>query len=484
MVPRASAPGHRPRWAPASVRARLTLAATAALGVALVLAAAVALAVVRTALLSSLDDAAGQRAREVAALADAGPLPDPLPVTGAAVVQVLDAEQRVLASSPGGDRLSPLVAGDDLRAARAGDPVSLDGARLGSGERYRVLALPLRAGTGDAAGGTVLVATSVAEVERSTGVLRRAAALGVPLLLAAVALLAWRVTGSALAPVEALRRGAQALVLAPAPRRGGADSAPPAPAAPARSLPVPASGDEVARLAETLNDVLGRMHAAGDRQREFSGDAAHELRSPLGSLRTQLEVALARPDDQDWPQVARDCLTDVERTAVLVEDLLVLSRLEEPSGARAPVDVGVLGREVLASAGWRVPVQLVQAPGGGDLPVLADARSLRRAVVNLVANAARHADTAVEVRTRREAGDVVLDVVDDGPGIAPADRERVFGRFTRLDDARDRDAGGAGLGLAIARAAVERDGGTLVALEPPGHRGALLRIRLPLAPQG
>ena len=105
-------------------------------------------------------------------------------------------------------------------------------------------------------------------------------------------------------------------------------------------------------------------------------------------------------------------------------------------------------------------------------------------MANLLANAARHADSAVELRVGREGGEAVLDVVDDGPGIAAADRERVFGRFTRLDDARDRDAGGAGLGLAIARAAVERDGGTLAALEPPTGRGALLRARLPLAGPG
>ncbi len=479
MAERAGAPAPRGprgalhRLAPASVRGRLTLAATAVLGVALVLAAVAVLVLVRASLVGALDDAAGIRAEEVAALAGARGLPEQLPVTGA-VVQVLDADQRVLASSSLGDRLAPLVGPEEVADARAGRPVLLDGARLAASEPFRVVGRPVGAGAGPATGGTVLVATSVADVERAVGVLRGVALLGVPALLAVVALLAWRVTGSALAPVESLRRGAEALVAAPGP--GGAT----------RTLPVPGSRDEVARLATTLNDVLTRLHAAGERQRLFVGDAAHELRSPLGSLRTQLEVALAHPRAQRWPEVAADCLTDVERMSVLVEDLLVLARLDERAGGREVVDLGALAAEVAGERSWRVPVGVAAEPG-----VLAevDRRAVRRAVANLVANAARHAGTAVRVGVRADTGvdgglrgaEAVLEVADDGPGIAPGDRERVFERFTRLDDARDRDAGGTGLGLSIVRAAVERDGGTVRAEPPPGGSGALLRVRLPLA---
>ncbi len=459
----------RSRWAPSSVRGRLTLAATTVLGVALVLAAVVVLVVVRSALLGASDEAAGQRAAEVAALAGAGSLPDFLPAAGAAVVQVLAADAAVLASSPGGDRLNPLLPPPQVARALAGEPVLLDGARLGSPEPYRVVARPVGAGAGAASGGSVLVATSLADVERSARVLRTVILLGVPALLVAVALLAWRVSGSALAPVEALRRGAQDLVAAPTSAGG------------ARSLPVPTSRDEVARLALTLNDVLGRLHAAGQRQRVFVGDAAHELRSPLGSLRTQLEVALAHPGAQRWPDVAADCLADVERMGVLVEDLLVLARLDEPGGGRELVDLAALAAEVVQRGAWRVPVRVDAAPA----VVAVDARALRRAVGNLVSNAARHAGSAVRVSVRTEgaagaAPTAVLEVADDGPGIAAGDRERVFERFTRLDDARDRDAGGSGLGLSIVRSAVERDGGSVSAQDPPGG-GALLRVRLPVA---
>jgi len=175
-----------------------------------------------------------------------------------------------------------------------------------------------------------------------------------------------------------------------------------------------------------------------------------------------------------------------------VEDLLVLARLDEPAGGRQVVDLVALAREVVASMRWPVPVRVDLSGAsagageglgsdGGEVDVAVDPRAVRRAVANLVANAARHAAGEVVVRVTSEPGGAVLDVLDDGPGIPPADRERVFERFTRLDDARDRDAGGTGLGLSIARAAVERDRGSVRAEEPPGGRGALLRVRLPLA---
>ena len=498
------------------MRGRLTLATTAASGLVLVLATLGVLAVVRLALLSSLDDAAAASAAQVVALAGERPLPDPLPVTGAAVVQVVDARSRVIASSAGGDRLSPLLVGEDLARARAGDPALVSGSRLGAGARYRVVGAPVGVGSGSASGGTVLVATSMIDVDRSGAVLQRVALVGVPLALAAVAALAWRTAGSALAPVEALRASAAALVAGPAPERpagpdrgrsvgrpardrsspdvGPASTASPDRAPPAGGpLPVPDSGDEVARLAVTLNDALGRVAAAGERQRVFVADAAHELRSPLGSLRTQLEVALVHPGAQPWQEVASGCLADVERTAALVDDLLVLARLDgapAEGGSRAPLDLLALARAVVDDGAWRVPVRVVGPVGAGGgtvaaagssaVTVRADERAVRRAVRNLVANAARHAGSAVVVTVGRADGRAVVEVADDGPGIPEGERGRVFERFTRLDDARDRDAGGSGLGLSIVRAAVEREGGTVAALAAPGG-GALLRVVLPTA---
>lgn len=461
--PSAVRPASRPSgWQRLGVRGRLTLVTTAVLALALVAAALLLLVAVRSALLGSLDEAARQRADEIAALVEAGRLPDPLPVTGAAVVQVLDGDDRVLASSPGGDRLAPLLDPAAVDAVRAGEGVAVAGSRVGSPEPFRVVGRSV--GVGDAEE-TVVVATSLAEVERVVGVLRTGLLVGGPLLLAGMALLTWRVSGSALRPVEELRRTAAA-VSATARSTG------------APALPVPPSDDEVARLAVTLNDMLARLDAASARQRAFVADAAHELRSPLGSVRTQLEVAIAHPDGQDWEAVADGSLADVARMTALVDDLLVLARLDEGVGATRPVDV----RELLEGLQGprRVPVSVETT---GALVVPGDPRALDRAFRNLVDNAARHASAGVVVGARRDGDEVVVDVADDGPGIGEPDRERVFERFTRLDEARHRDDGGTGLGLAIARAAVARHGGSLVARgRDDGRSGAVLHVRLPAAP--
>ena len=177
-----------------------------------------------------------------------------------------------------------------------------------------------------------------------------------------------------------------------------------------------------------------------------------------------------------------DLLADLGRLSSLVEDLLLLARSD--ADVRAPVLVEELDAHALitelatAYAGQRVPVTV--RPGQPVL-IMADAGELRRALGNLVTNAVRHARSAVELAATVEHDEAVLSVSDDGPGIAAPDRERVFERFTRLDDARDRDAGGSGLGLSIVRAAVERDGGAVRAEDPLSGVGALLRVRLPLA---
>jgi signal transduction histidine kinase len=192
---------------------------------------------------------------------------------------------------------------------------------------------------------------------------------------------------------------------------------------------VPAAQDELHRLATTLNDMLDRLEASSAAQRAFVADAAHELRSPLASARTQLEVLLAHPGP-DWPEVAADVLTDIERLARLVDDLLLLARADataEASTATADL-TAVAAREVDRPRNHHLPVRLV-----ADRPhvVRGDAARLGRVVSNLLDNAVRHARSAVVVQVRAEGAEVLLTVDDDGPGIAAADRDRVFERFTR-----------------------------------------------------
>jgi signal transduction histidine kinase len=438
-------------------------------------------------LLATVDAAARQQAESVAALVDEDRLPDPVPAAsaGTVLVQVVDAKGRVLASSLGSDRAVPLLSPSQLAEARDGRPRFLDGARIG--ERAPLRVITRQAGPpGDPV--TVIAAASFGSVTDSLRIVQVALLIGVPLLLALVVGTAWATAGSTLRPVGALRQGAEEITGTGATRR----------------LPLPTAQDEIRRLAETLNRMLDRLEQAGGRQRAFVADAAHELRSPLAGMRAQLEVALQHPDPASWQAVAGGVLEDTLRLGRMVEDLLVLARLDDGRGARpaAVVDLGevagqVVGRQPEARVELRLDVS-------GDAQVRGDAVALDRVVQNLLDNALRHAASRVEVSVRREAALVVLVVRDDGPGIPVADRQRVFERYARLDDARSRDAGGTGLGLAIVREIVRahqgevtiedpatpnpatRDGaapdGAAPDGGPPHGPGATFVVRLPAAP--
>ena len=282
--------------------------------------------------------------------------------------------------------------------------------------------------------------------------------VGLPALLLIVGGVTWLVTRRALAPVEGIRREMAAIT-------ASEDLS--------RRVPEPGRRDEVARLARTTNETLTALEASVERQRRFVADASHELRSPIASLRTQLEVGSAHPQLLDVP----GAVLDTVRLQRLAADLLLLARLdagERPGAAR--FDLGALAaEEVEERAADRVPVT-VDAPGG--LEVSGSQGQLARVLGNLLDNAQRHTKTEVLVRVRREAGDVVLAVGDDGAGVPEAERQRIFERFVRLDEARGRDDGGAGLGLAIARDVALRHGGSLT-VGPRPDGGALFELRLP-----
>ncbi|MFD2768201.1 ATP-binding protein [Micromonospora eburnea] len=417
----------------------------------------------------TIDAEAFQTADAVARLAAEDSLPDPLPVAGGQLrVQVVDAQGRVRAASIDADRLIPMLRPDQLRAGQR-QRLMEDGRRVGLSGPVRVVAVPVGAPAGPL---TVLVAKSMADVRQSLHVVRTLLLVGFPLLVAGLAVVAWRVVGATLRPVEALRSGAAEITGRAGPGR----------------LPVPAARDEIQRLAVTLNDMLDRLEASRARQRAFVADAAHELRSPLTNMRTELEVARRLGGATDWPAVAENLLADTDRLARLVDDLLLLARLDEqsarpaghPSRAVGPVELG----ELLRTVAGRYPAPPVRVtPPAGPLWTEGDPGELHRVFANLVENALRHAYGEVllavsgphldpPVRngsgateparsTGRRGAYHLVTVTDDGPGIPAADRERVFARFTRLDDARARDAGGTGLGLAIVRELVRRAGGSV-----------------------
>jgi signal transduction histidine kinase len=305
------------------------------------------------------------------------------------------------------------------------------------------------------------------EIARTVDAVSHALWLMLPSLVGVVALVAWWLAGRALRPVEAIRLEAESI--------GGSTIH--------RRLPEPASDDEIGRLARTMNAMLGRLDRSAQRQRQFVSDASHELRSPVAAIRTDLEVALREGDRADWPSVARAVLAEEGRLERLLNDLLVLAADEETAGASVhgtPVDMLRLAVEE-ADRPHRVPVRLgatEAAPDPDDATVTGVPARLDRALTNLVDNAVRHARSTVRVTVSRE-GDFVRTVVDDdGPGIEPADRERIFERFTRLDGSRARRQGGAGLGLAVVRSIAGRHGGYVWAdVSPLG--GARFTLDLP-----
>lgn len=293
---------------------------------------------------------------------------------------------------------------------------------------------------------------------------RGAMLTGLPVLLAVVAGVTWLVTRRALRPVEGIRRELSAITASEDLRR---------------RVPEPDSRDEIARLARTTNETLTVLEASVERQRRFVADASHELRSPIASLRTQLEVGEAHPELLDVP----GAVADTVRLQGLATDLLLLARLDagERPG-RTAVDLGTLVREEVSQrAGDRIPVAVSVADG--VLEVTGSRGQLSRVVGNLLDNAERHAEHSVAVAVTRDRGDVLVEVTDDGSGVPEAERERVFERFVRLDDARSRDDGGAGLGLAIACDVAGRHGGTLdVGTAPEGGARFTLRLPAPAAP--
>jgi signal transduction histidine kinase len=451
-----------------SLRTRLTVVATLLLGLGIAAGAALLATTVTRTLRAAIDSGALQSAQEVAALVDSGQLPDPVPVggEGTAAIQVVDAQGRVRAASAGVDRLVPVLRPDETAAVRSGDRLVVDGARLGLDGPLRVVGVPAgRAGDPR----TVIVAVDFGGARSGGRLLAVGLAIGAPLLLGVVALATWEVVGRTLRPVEELRRGAEEITGA-----AGGGSA---------RLPVPAPRDEIRRLAVTLNDMLTRLEATRERQRAFVSDAAHELRSPLASARTQLEVAARVDAGTAAGELAADVLADVDRLSRLVDDLLLLARADEaPVRRREPVDLGTLAAEVASRyAAARVPVTVDADADAADAAdaatVLGDPVALRRMLANLVDNAVRHADRSVCLSVEQRDGTATVTVTDDGPGIAAADRERVFDRFTRLDAGRGREAGGAGLGLAIVRELVRAHGGTVTLADAgPGLRA---EVRLP-----
>ena len=441
------------------VRFRATVAAVAVVAVALGISVTVLAVLVGRTVAESVTAAVATQADEVAAelTNDASRL-QLAQAEGGVRSQVVRGEVVIAASRS-------LTGRGPLSAARPAPGASVvqtvDGAPLGRpGVSYRVAVLGVDPATG---ADRVIAFQSLTVARNARNVVLRLAAVGVPLLLLLVGFATWTSVRRALRPVEQIRARTAEIGVADLSAR----------------VPVPAAHDEVAALARTMNDMLGRLEAAVAAQRAFISDAGHEMRSPLAAIRTEMEVAQRVGLGE---RTIEDLLGETARLERLVADLLLLARADEGAMTlrRADVDLDDLLRDerqrLRTRAGLTVTAAIAPARIVGDRAALA------RVVRNLVDNAARHAAGRVHLACGVDGAQAWFEVCDDGPGVAPADRARVFERFVRLDDARAREDGGSGLGLAIVGELVRASGGTVRLDDGGSLPGARLRVELPAQP--
>jgi len=443
-----------------TIRARTTIAACLVVAIALLVSAILVLAVLRRSLVDNIDDATLARAEDVAAAARQGSLPRTPSAPGEedAIVQVIDASGRVVSRSANLEERGPIT-GLRPRGTRPERRTMHGLPDPHDTTDFRVVALRTSSSEGPL---IVYAAGSLEPVGESVDAVRRILVLGLPLLLVFVGGTTWVVVGHALRPVEAIR--AQVADFS------SRDLA--------RRVPEPNIDDEVGRLATTMNGMLDRLQRFAERQRAFVADASHELQSPIASSRAELEVAVGHPTTTDWSTTAADLLDDNQRMERLVRDLLFLARADDPGAgaSHAPVDLDDVVRTEVERIRIRARSRIVASPVAA-VEVSGSADQLGRVIRNLLENADRHAESRVTVELHHSDGTAVIVVADDGAGVPAADQERIFERFTRLDDSRSRATGGAGLGLAIAKEIVEAHGGRI--LVESGSGGARFVVRLP-----
>ncbi len=430
------------------IRLRTTLVATAVTGVVLIAGAVLLLFVLQQNLRSNLDTAVETQSQARAELLDQGAAPGDLVTIG-------QDESLVWIGEPNGD---PLAVGGTYRIVGAPDDLTVGGARtigllveeVGENERERT---DVTMAVAEAADGTLVAVASETEVVgKTTAEVRNLLLVGLPLLIVAVAVVSYRTAGRTLAPVAEIRQAAERIGSGPIDSR----------------VPVPDTEDEIQRLGDTVNAMLDRLDAQQRAQRRFTADASHELKTPVANLRAVAETAAV--SDPSWPQTRDRMIAEADRLASLVDDLLFIAVGDETAGpvtVPGPVDLDDIlfdEAELIAARG----VVTVDIGGVTPCAVAGDPDQLRRLVRNLVQNAERHASAKVTLSCAERAdGGVTMVVADDGPGVPASERAHIFDRFARLDSARDRASGGAGLGLVIVAAIADRHGAAVAVDDAP-----------------
>ncbi|MBO2438941.1 sensor histidine kinase [Actinomadura nitritigenes] len=369
-------------------------------------------------------------------------------------VQVLDARDTVIAGTPGA------VSGPPMATFRPGAETGFKDAQMlcppaGLRGCHWVIDFSVRLPSGE---WQVYAAAPNVPWFVSGGLITFVISVGL-LLVLLVALRTWRTVDRTLAPVDEIRRELTEITASKSGRR----------------VTVPENQDEIRRLAEAVNATLDRLDAALARQRGFTSDASHDLRSPIAAARTQLEEALLYADDTDWPRTARTVLQTLDRLQAIVTDLLQLARLDAGAWQETEtIDLAAMVTIELARSdrSKRIVPHLQEG-----VQLRGDRLRLVRLFTNLLDNAERHAESQVDITVRDQDGVAVLEVLDDGAGIAEEEREVVFQRFARLKAGKARDANGTGLGLPIAREIAKAHGGTLKVED--SDRGARFVLRIP-----
>jgi signal transduction histidine kinase len=440
--------GHRA----GGIRLRTTVIAVLAVGLSLAVAGVALVLLVRSSLRENAETEARVRARSIVQeLALDGTFTPGDPEEE--FVQILGADGSVVGSSANVAGLPAVVTID------AGREVVLDEAPIPD---LPVLVVSVNA-TVRGEPVTLVLGRTLETVSEVTSAIIGVLAVAMPALLVVVGLVTWIIVGRVLSPVEAIRREVDAISTSELHRR----------------VPDPAGRDEIARLAGTMNAMLRRLEEGHLRERQLVSDASHELRSPISSIRQHAEVARAHPDVTSVSELAAIVLEEGERLQRIIDDLLLLSSLDEGSlRLRAePIDLDDLvfeeARRLRSTSSLRVDTDAVS---GGR--VVGDRAKLDRLVRNLTENAARHARAVVALSLRETGGRVVLVVEDDGAGVPRADRDRIFERFVRLDEARDRDSGGSGLGLSIVHEVAVAHGAT-VSVSEGDLGGARFQVSFP-----
>ncbi|WP_063765383.1 sensor histidine kinase [Nonomuraea candida] len=430
-----------------SIRARMTIATVVSFGVILLAGVGTISLTYPARARADLAAQAAKASRHLTTMIDTRRLPAPIPPQdGVQLLQIVDSGGRVVAASAELAGRPPLT-----RARPSGGDSRVD-------DRVcRPHGCLIVVGTSNRATpyGPVVAYAAVREPFLLRTSFLPALLFGsAALLLALMGWAAWYGVGRVLAPVERIRRDLERISAEDLGDR----------------VEVPPGGDEVAELAVTVNDTLARLENAVERNRRFVSDASHELRTPITALIVRLEAGLDERTEADW----RAALDDAQRLSDIVGDLLLMARMDagaEPGDDR--FELGRLVEEEVARRPGRLPVTLDLEPG---VHVRGNRLRLARVFTNLLSNADRYGDSMVRVTVTGRAGEAILEVADDGPGIPEEMRERVFERFTRLDRTRSRDAGGSGLGLPIARDIARAHGGDLHVAEGPETR---LVLRLP-----